>query len=503
MTFWGVEVKPGKPYTLRYGDVGGKLILTQATLGTGSSAKKSTLQCIVGVSSPVFLCTLLPDKSECCSLNLEFEEECDVNFSVVGPTSIHLSGFVQADHQDIDGEDCDSDSYGEDIAETETEDSDYDSEEEEGDYDFIDDDDDPTLYPNSRLPNRGVVIEEIVDDDKASNENGGTKQSKKKKQLTDSENDEASQRQIVVKGNTSASVLESEDEDGFPVSSSRKSEPDSENPEADTVRIGEERKKKKKKDDTKDDSEGAKNLKRKADAHDEESKRLAGRENDVTGASGIVPGENLSQKKKKKRGKANETGVAPGNSVAMDEDPNPTATSESEKVEQLNTDGNANGDVSEVKKKKKKKKKAKKENGDDIKTEDKKTSTADNVAKQAKAKPAKARTFANGLVIEELEMGRPDGKRASRGSKVSVRYIGKLQKNGKQFDSNIGRAPFKFRLGVGQVIKGWDVGVEGMRVGDRRRLTIPPSMGYGACGAPPQIPPNAWLVFDVELVNVA
>jgi len=67
--------------------------------------------------------------------------------------------------------------------------------------------------------------------------------------------------------------------------------------------------------------------------------RLAGRENDVTGASGIVPGENLSQKKKKKRGKANETGVAPGNSVAMDEDPNPTATSESEKVEQLNTDG--------------------------------------------------------------------------------------------------------------------------------------------------------------------
>lgn len=501
MTFWGVEVKPGKPYTLRYGDVGGKRILTQATLGTGSSSKKSTLQCIVGDSSPVFLCTLLPDKSECCSLNLEFEEECDVNFSVVGPTSIHLSGFVQADHQDIDREDCDSDSYGEDIAETETEDSDYDSEEEEeGDYDFIDDDDDPTLYPNSRLPNRGVVIEEIVDDDKAANENGGTKQSKKKTQLTDSENDEASRQQIVVKGNTSASVLESEDEDGFPVSSSCKSEPDSENPEADTARrIGEGKKKKKKKNDTKDDREVAKNLKRKADADDEESKRIAGQEKDVTG----VPGENLTQKKKKKKGKANETDVAPDKSVAMDKDSNPTATSESEKVEKLNTDGNANGDVSEGKKKKKKNKKAKKEKGDDIKTEDQNTSAADKGAKQSKAKPAKARTFANGLVIEELEMGRPDGKRASRGSKVSVRYIGKLQKNGKQFDSNIGRAPFKFRLGVGQVIKGWDVGVEGMRVGDKRRLTIPPSMGYGASGAPPQIPPNAWLVFDVELVNVA
>ncbi|KAJ6339293.1 hypothetical protein OIU77_007288 [Salix suchowensis] len=99
-------------------------------------------------------------------------------------------------------------------------------------------------------------------------------------------------------------------------------------------------------------------------------------------------------------------------------------------------------------------------------------------------------------------MGKPDGKRASPGSQVSVRYIGKLKKNDKIFDSNVGRAPFKFRLGVGQVIKGWDVGVNGMRVGDKRRFTIPPSMGYGERGAGGKIPPNSWLVFDVELVNV-
>ncbi|RVX08364.1 Peptidyl-prolyl cis-trans isomerase FKBP53 [Vitis vinifera] len=85
---------------------------------------------------------------------------------------------------------------------------------------------------------------------------------------------------------------------------------------------------------------------------------------------------------------------------------------------------------------------------------------------------------------------------------VSVHYIGNLKKNGKIFDSNVGRAPFKFRLGVGQVIKGWDVGVNGMRVGDKRRLTIPPSMGYGDQGAGKTIPPNSWLVFDVELVAV-
>ncbi|KAJ1440095.1 FKBP-type peptidyl-prolyl cis-trans isomerase domain [Sesbania bispinosa] len=73
-------------------------------------------------------------------------------------------------------------------------------------------------------------------------------------------------------------------------------------------------------------------------------------------------------------------------------------------------------------------------------------------------------------------MGKPDGKRAAPGKKVSVKYIGKLKKDGKLFDSNVGRIPFKFRLG--QVIKGWEVGVNGMRVGDKRRITIPPSMGY-------------------------
>ncbi|KAJ0620339.1 putative peptidylprolyl isomerase [Helianthus annuus] len=75
-----------------------------------------------------------------------------------------------------------------------------------------------------------------------------------------------------------------------------------------------------------------------------------------------------------------------------------------------------------------------------------------------------------------------------------MRYIGKLKKNGKIFDSNIAKAPFKFRLGAGEVIAGWDVGVKGMRVGEKRRLTIPPSMGYGARGAGSAIPPNSWLV---------
>ena len=81
-----------------------------------------------------------------------------------------------------------------------------------------------------------------------------------------------------------------------------------------------------------------------------------------------------------------------------------------------------------------------------------------------------------------------------------MRYVGKLT-NGKQFDAS-GKRTFTFRLGVGEVIKGWDAGVQGMKVGEKRRLTVPPKLGYGAKGAPPTIPGNATLIFDVECVEV-
>lgn len=110
--------------------------------------------------------------------------------------------------------------------------------------------------------------------------------------------------------------------------------------------------------------------------------------------------------------------------------------------------------------------------------------------------------FPNGLEVETLAIGKPDGKQAAAGKKVAMQYIGKFKSNGKVFDSTVGKKAFEFRLGVGEVIKGWDVGVDGMRVGDKRRLTIPPQMAYGAKGVPGTIPGNSWLSFDVELVNV-
>ena len=106
----------------------------------------------------------------------------------------------------------------------------------------------------------------------------------------------------------------------------------------------------------------------------------------------------------------------------------------------------------------------------------------------------------SGLVIEELVVG--NGAAASAGQNVTVHYTGWLT-DGKKFDSSKDRGdPFVFPLGRGQVIRGWDEGVAGMKVGGKRKLTIPPSLGYGARGAGGVIPPNATLVFEVELLGV-
>jgi FKBP-type peptidyl-prolyl cis-trans isomerase len=96
------------------------------------------------------------------------------------------------------------------------------------------------------------------------------------------------------------------------------------------------------------------------------------------------------------------------------------------------------------------------------------------------------------------------GATAASGDTVTVNYTGTFT-NGTVFDSSLaaGRSPFTFRLGAGQVIAGWDQGVLGMRVGGRRKLTVPPNLGYGSQGAPPTIPGNTTLLFDITLLSIA
>ena len=107
----------------------------------------------------------------------------------------------------------------------------------------------------------------------------------------------------------------------------------------------------------------------------------------------------------------------------------------------------------------------------------------------------------NGLIIEDLVVG--EGTEAQDYNKVVVNYTGELE-DGTVFDSSLnpGREPFTFTLGVGSVIKGWDLGVIGMKVGGKRKLTIPSELGYGDQGAGGLIPPGATLIFEVDLLEV-
>ncbi|KAJ4718953.1 Peptidylprolyl isomerase [Melia azedarach] len=622
MAFWGVEVKPGKPFTHTADDVRGRLHISQATLGIGTAPEKSVVQCNVGNKSPVFLCSLFPEKTESCQLNLEFEEADEVVFSVIGPRSVHLTGYflgTSGRHYNINDE---SESYGEDIADTETERSTGHTDEDGYEDSFINDSD-PEVFPTSPVSDDRASEMEMLDRRKPKNAKGSHKRLRKKYQLSESDDDIDAQNQTLANGSASMEALDSDSEDMLPISSVCKVDTNSsenfEAKEKDVWKSGEtntaaetevEKNAEKiscqnRNGESKDEgncitmSEAKSNAvlngepkrsslgdsvlpsveispesdakpKKKRKVHSEKRKHLVNDGNDCSNVlqedkalindveadkvvqnfpaqseenqktSNHIEGVNLSpdsllpstevgsekhakpkKRKRKERAEEKDDTILEKDINALKAEVRHDSMGEDlpERIEQNEKqdndkilDNDLNQSVAELQPEEKKKKKKKKRTNDEkdmnmekpILSKDIKNGSAmDTENSSAEGQLSQVSTLPNGLVIQELETGKPNGKVAASGKKISVCYTGRLKENGQVFVTNIGTSPLKFHLGRNEVIEGLNVGLEGMQVGEKRRLIVPPSMGYGSEGDDGKnIPPNSWLEYDVELVKV-
>ncbi|XP_073038681.1 LOW QUALITY PROTEIN: peptidyl-prolyl cis-trans isomerase FKBP43-like [Primulina eburnea] len=592
MAFWGVEVKPGKPVTHSCEKARGRLRISQATLGISDATKKSLVQCNVGNRSPVLLCALLPNSTESCHLDVEFEEADDVVFSVIGPRSVYLTGYyVQRSLQS--NTHSDTESYGVDIENSHTEGSSHDSADDRYEDSFIDDDE-LQVSPPSPVSSEKGTDEARLGDDRMHVGKGRQKNRKKKYQVIESDSEDDNGYLLSVfknkrspettmskDGKKSAQVTEqtgSRSDGGICDSESPgKGNPSDVNVEQERLsgaklpflHKGTEQKNKK--------LEIVKELETHNKVLSNNEKALTDRNCLGNKVEVNIIDQNLPMRhgddqmqsldvakaKKKRKEKVGEVGD-PKNLMEMGANWSATNGAENDQKSKkrkkgvqlertcegtdsechsipkhdefkqglLNADSvsnellEANGKHQEPKNdniittnsellasdqktnKKVRKKKQKKSEGDgssDVfmpKMTDNKENSAMKYEHQTANAPIQERALSNGLIIEEVTHGPPDGKVAAPGKKVKIYYTAMLKESGHIFDSNVGKPACKFLLGDKEVIGGWNLGIDGMRVGDKRRLVIPPSMGYGKHGAGENVPPNSWLVYEVELASV-
>ncbi|CAN8323488.1 unnamed protein product [Cochlearia groenlandica] len=478
MAFWGAQVKSGKPFTLKANEptnVFKRLHLSQATLGFGNATMRSILQCNVGNKSPLFLCALSPDKTETCQLNIEFEESEDVIFSVIGPQSIHITGYFLGS-SGFRLNDDQSESFGEDVGVSDMEKDSSD------DYDFSDsfindDDDDKSL-------------KELASKAKEKKSNG--KSRRLRKIISDSESDETSP--IVVEDDSSSgdSVQVLNNANDCEILSS-------ENPLPSRVTRSKAR-------DLTVKNGG--DLKVKCEKIIEAT-TLVKTEDQPLGD--VQNGCEILSKKKRKREKSNSLDDGEGRHV-----PGSLKNVKKETIDKVVVEASGevmpseNGGDGTTPSKKKRKKDRREETANDpgkLHESPKKKKHAINIDKNIEEEggskePQESETSSSEVIIKEFQKGKLEGKQAISGKKVSILYTGKLKDTEKVFESNLGEALLRFRLGGDKVIKGLSVGVEGMRVGDKRRLIIPPALGYSKEGLKEVVPKNAWLVYEVEAVKV-
>ncbi|KAL0420295.1 UNVERIFIED_CONTAM: Peptidyl-prolyl cis-trans isomerase FKBP43 [Sesamum latifolium] len=557
MAFWGVEVKPGK--RVLSSSNGKRLRITQASLGIGNATEKTSVQCTVGRKKrPIILCVLVPHIAESCRLELEFDEVHDFVFSVIGPQSIHLTGYFVHDNKPF-LLDSDIEPYG--ISIEDTEGDSYHSEDDEYEDSFIDDrkkktkelrskrlkkkrdvefsqsdelngckDEGCELKENKDVTEASVCQQERdtkindqkeipqqlepqeVGDDDAKDRELKNGESKDMMVFRDSVKnsgivgeDEAHTSQITsnhIQPNNSTNMLMLSDKDPSPEEMMMIA-----NIVKNKVVIGE------------DGTNLSQNMSGHIQPNDSKNE-----EDDI--APGVVSYENVSESK------VNDIVTLVGSSIE-DEAANlenaievvtiPTHHDET----MIDADANIILELLPMDTPSKKRTLEKRKTYECKKSKfEVEGSSGTNICNamqnegkvvvyepnEEKAivykhddvieKQCEAHSLSNGLIIEELAKKDPNGKLALHGRKVKIHFTGMLKETGVVFDTSVGKKPCKFRLGDKEIIDGFNMGIDGMRLGDKRRLIIPPSLGFGEQGFGTSVPPNSWLVYEIELVGV-
>ncbi|CAK0787871.1 hypothetical protein CVIRNUC_011093 [Coccomyxa viridis] len=480
-TFYGVEVTPGKTSAFVPPPIDAQLHLSQATLSLDAKdGERVGVTAKVDEDGPdVLICSLREGASESQSLDLIFDSYAE--FKVVGSASVHLSGYYMPEH-----------GYGEEDDKDDDEDTDEDEE-----LDDISPEDLRALAAYGRGAPRHVAIdsEEEGDSDEDDEEYDDDEDDEDDDEDEDDELARKDSGIIITElnhdGSDKLGTDEDEDDDD--------DEDDDEEPAPDAIQIDEDIAKKGgiqidvgvPSDGVQIDAEGA--GKRKGAGAEAQKSKRAKKAADVAVAAAKDAIAQAAAEEEPEGDEEEMIDVAAATDAPSMEEEAAQVAAVAEEAEEAAA---AARPVS-----KKAKKRAAKEAAAKAQAEAAPTEPASKSVPIKHTRP-KVQKFDNGFIIEDTAMGPAEGKEAKPGNKVGVRYKGWLAKTNKVFDQTKGSKTFNFRVGVGEVIEGWDRGVVGMRPGDKRRLTVPPQMAYGTAGVKGAIPANATLVFEVELVDI-
>ncbi|KAJ7384492.1 hypothetical protein OS493_021121 [Desmophyllum pertusum] len=461
MMFWGVTLDPGKRYTQT---VEKSFHLSMAALGFQNCSSTPVTVMVEEDKAQFALCTLQPGKLPQQPLDYCFTEGEEITFFTEGPGDVHLTGYLMDEPNALEFED-DEEELTADSEESESASvSNAESEDDESSSDQM------TL--GGLLQGGNIANDDDDDEDEESGDDDWdpSKDNPKRRKQTKKEKNKKTKSKTNDSKEHNDVTTSKDFEQAEEIPQSSEDDDDDDN-----------------NDDDDDDYEPKKKVKSKTKPKKKEGNKKKRKNQETeqeTVENGVTQPQKLTKKAKKLHFKSpDDIGVEnTENANALENN------SESQNV--LPTSVNSLNSLENNSKKGK---------GKLLNQEELQQTKAEKKDNQSQATETTKRKLPGGTVSEEITKG--SGKVAKKGQRVHVYYKGNLAKNKKQFDACLSGPPFSFRLGTGEVIRGWDLGVAGMQVGGKRRLTVPPSQGYGKKKMGP-IPANSTLEFEIQLIRL-